>query len=164
MKFFYSWQEFDGDIKKISAWARGQNFDSVYGIPRGGLVTAVLLSHRLNLPLKLKIEELNGKTLIVDDISDSGKTLEKFGTQLSFKPVVATLFYTSTKSSGVYSLDKSRRVFAQCLRKLGSLLPSCSITKILRAFQTTTVVKKRSGSFFRGRPKAVRNTTIRVFK
>lgn len=99
MKVFYSWQEFAADIVKISAWANGRDFDSVYGIPRGGLIAAVSLSHRLNLPLKLNIKEINEKTLVVDDISDSGKTLEKFEKQLSFKPVVATLFYHKDTSA-----------------------------------------------------------------
>lgn len=92
-KYFYTWQEFDEDIEKIAIWAREKNFDSVYGIPRGGLIVAVALSHRLDLPLKLRREEINPETLIVDDISDSGGTLLEFEKNLEARLVAATLFY-----------------------------------------------------------------------
>lgn len=92
-KYFYTWQEFDKDIEEIVCWAGGRNFKSVYGIPRGGLILGVVLSHRLGLPLKLKVEELDEDTLVLDDIADSGRTLENLDKVLNFKPVVAILFY-----------------------------------------------------------------------
>lgn len=101
-KQYYTWQEFDKDIEEIVRWAspasgrpraRERNFKSVYGIPRGGLMVGVAVSHRLGLPLKLKTEELNQDTLLVDDIADSGRTLENLDKVLNFKPVVAVLFY-----------------------------------------------------------------------
>jgi hypoxanthine phosphoribosyltransferase len=55
--------------------------EAIYGVPRGGLIIASLLSHRLNIPLTMSrvssIHE-NENILIVDDICDSGKTLEKY--------------------------------------------------------------------------------------
>ena len=45
--------------------------DSIMGLPRGGLIPAVMLSHKLNVPLVFEPTE---KTLIVDDICDSGVT------------------------------------------------------------------------------------------
>jgi hypoxanthine phosphoribosyltransferase len=50
-----------------------EKFDGVYGVPRGGLPIAVHLSHHLNLPLLTKPTK---ETLVVDDISDTGETLE----------------------------------------------------------------------------------------
>jgi len=50
------------------------NIYSIYGIPRGGLIPAVLLSHKLGIPVT---QELKSYSLIVDDISDSGNTLKK---------------------------------------------------------------------------------------
>ena len=44
----------------------------VYGLPRGGLVLAVMLSHRLNVPLLMSPAE---DCIIVDDICDSGESL-----------------------------------------------------------------------------------------
>ena len=48
--------------------------DSIYGIPRGGLIPAVMLSHKLGLPL---VDTIGKNTLVVDDICDSGVTLKK---------------------------------------------------------------------------------------
>ena len=48
--------------------------DSIYGIPRGGLIPAVILSHRLQMPL---VETIGRNTLVIDDICDSGETLDK---------------------------------------------------------------------------------------
>lgn len=92
-KCFYTWQEFDRDIEKIAAWAMPKKLKSIYGIPRGGLVIATALSHRLGLPLKLRPEEIDQETLVVDDISDSGETLLEFERSRNMRPVVATLFY-----------------------------------------------------------------------
>ena len=50
------------------------NIDSVMGLPRGGMIPAVLISHELGLPFVLH----PGKnTLVVDDINDTGHTLSK---------------------------------------------------------------------------------------
>ena len=54
--------------------------DSVYGIPRGGLVPAVMISHHLGLPY---VETIGKNTLIVDDICDSGVTLDKMPGQFT---------------------------------------------------------------------------------
>lgn len=73
----YSWEEFDLDCEKIAQWAKDKNFKSVYGIPRGGLVVAVKVSHLLDIPLALTKKEITRDTLIVDDIVDGGTTLIK---------------------------------------------------------------------------------------
>ena len=59
--------------------ASKEKFDYIYGIPRGGLIPAVILSHKLGIPLT---RDLIGKYsckdimyLVVDDISDTGSTL-----------------------------------------------------------------------------------------
>ena len=50
------------------------NIDSVMGLPRGGLIPAVLLSHEIGLPY---VQHPGKNTLVVDDICDSGVTLSK---------------------------------------------------------------------------------------
>jgi len=75
-KKYYSWNEFERDIKFAAAKLapyRGQ-IKNVYGIPRGGLVVAVALSHHLNVPLVLTEDLITENTLITDDISDTGQT------------------------------------------------------------------------------------------
>ena len=48
--------------------------DSIYGIPRGGLIPAVMLSHQTGLPL---VDTIGAHTLVVDDMTDSGVTMNK---------------------------------------------------------------------------------------
>lgn len=53
----------------------GLAINNIYGIPRGGLIPAIILSHLIEAPLLLDENQINSQTLIIDDISDSGKTL-----------------------------------------------------------------------------------------
>jgi len=93
----YTWQEFEVDVEKIArtikAWDK--KFVYIYGPPRGGLPLAVCLSHRLNIelmtnsPLDVLMRAFFSTTLIVDDIADTGKTLQSFKENGFF---IATLF------------------------------------------------------------------------
>lgn len=83
VEYTITWTQY---LKDINDLARGifkskAMIDAVYGIPRGGLIPATILSHKLGLPLITK-EQLDtwhmrivGRVLIVDDVSDSGETL-----------------------------------------------------------------------------------------
>ncbi len=72
-----SYEEIVCAVRKIYAWAKKRHFDCVYGIPRGGLVPAVMLSHLLHIPLTLGIDP-STYTLVVDEIVDSGYTYNRF--------------------------------------------------------------------------------------
>ena len=74
----FTWLDFDTAIEELAAKIKssGLKFDGIYGIPRGGLVVAVALSHRLELPLTFDTE--GSLVLVVDDICDSGKTLAPY--------------------------------------------------------------------------------------
>lgn len=75
-------------IERIKA--DGRKFDSVYGIPRNGSIVAAIIAKILNLRLVEKPDSV--KTLIVDDISDTGKTLRPL--KISFASnVIATIHY-----------------------------------------------------------------------
>ena len=66
---------------------QGKSFTGVYGPARGGLVFAVILSHKLNLPF---LGAPQPGCLIVDDICDTGNTA------LAWKDkgyYIATMFY-----------------------------------------------------------------------
>ena len=56
-------------------------FMGIYGVPRGGLVPAVYLSHRLNVPLVKTLDAVlsdsHNPYLIVEDVIDTGKTLSR---------------------------------------------------------------------------------------
>jgi len=73
--------------------ASDANIQRVYGIPRGGLIPAVLLSHKLGVPLT---QTVKNNTLIVDDISDSGNTLTDLFKRVNY-PISSThKLYTAT--------------------------------------------------------------------
>ena len=69
-----TWIEFDECIFSIYKQSINKKFEGVYGFPRGGLCLAVALSHSLELPL---LDNPKNNSLIVDDIYDTGYTLEK---------------------------------------------------------------------------------------
>ena len=74
-KIILSWSDVDGLIDKLCGRILNDLplIDSVYGIPRGGLIPTVLVSHRLKLPY---VSVIGKNTLVVDDICDSGVTLK----------------------------------------------------------------------------------------
>lgn len=86
----YTWNQFDKDIKTLVKLLKKRKirFDSVWGPIRGGLPLAVCLSHALGL--KFVHKPTSKKTLIVDDITDTGKTLQKYFDKGYF---VATIYY-----------------------------------------------------------------------
>lgn len=65
----------------------------VYGIPRGGLIPAVLLSHKLGVPL---VQTIKNHTLVVDDISDSGDTLAEVMRKTHYPLSPTHKLYTAT--------------------------------------------------------------------
>ena len=100
---YFSWSDFDLAVLYLAEGLEGLDFDSIYGIPRGGLVLAVTLSHQLCKPLTLIPDR---RTLVVDDISDSGRTLQR----LKVSPAcTATIHYVpgSAYKPTVWALYKS---------------------------------------------------------
>lgn len=69
-----TWQQFDDACKQI-AQRVPKTITKIYGISRGGLIPAVRLSHLLRIPFADVIDK---HTLVIDDISDTGKTLGMF--------------------------------------------------------------------------------------
>lgn len=101
-KVFYSWNDFDDDIYILTNYIHANQWlpDYIVGVKRGGLIPAIKLSHIFNKPLIMmscqlrdnkdnevrlyEVEQLpkNKNVLIVDDICDSGVTLQKIVHQL----------------------------------------------------------------------------------
>ena len=79
-KRFITWDYIETAIDNIASQVKSSelNIEYILGIPRGGLIPAVMLSHKLNIPLFRPGMVLNNKVLIVDDICDSGGTLQKY--------------------------------------------------------------------------------------
>lgn len=81
-KRYLNWNDVDRAINRLVASINSSEIklDAVGGLPRGGLIPAVLLSHRLSIPFvaQANIKNTFGNILIVDDICDSGRTLKQF--------------------------------------------------------------------------------------
>jgi hypoxanthine phosphoribosyltransferase len=100
-----SWKRFDEACRELAVKVNAgyyTNFKTIYGVPRGGLVVAVRLSNLLNIPMVTESRLITNKTLIVDDISDSGRTLKSILDYLKWarlygilfnRPLVATIHY-----------------------------------------------------------------------
>ena len=93
-KVYVTWEEVDNFVDSLLNEVEEKNlsFTGVYGIPRGGLVLATLISYRLNIPLLLAPTK---NCIIVDDIADSGRSLMHYtenDTQFN-KYYIATMFY-----------------------------------------------------------------------
>ena len=76
------------------------NIDSVFGISRGGLIPAVMVSHKLNLPWS---NVMLPNTLVIDDIADTGHTLKN-----TVGCYTAVLFYkphTSCYTPHIYAQE-----------------------------------------------------------
>lgn len=114
-KRYVSWNELHDLVNDIAHQIEesGIQFDYIVGVARGGLVPAVLLSHRLEIPLvcaeystRDNMTLNNGikwlaqidNALVVDDIADSGATIDAFkkvNEELKF----ATVFHKTHTSS-----------------------------------------------------------------
>jgi hypoxanthine phosphoribosyltransferase len=69
-----TWDDLDCDIRRMAKLAKPIGAKAIYGVPRGGLVVAVALSHLLDLPVVLYITKT---VLIVDDVAETGRTLDR---------------------------------------------------------------------------------------
>ena len=81
-KKLYDGNWVDEQIDKIGEKLEGfENPQFITGVPRGGLIPAVLMSHKFNIPFigleaaKTLPGDLKKQILVVDDIADSGNTL-----------------------------------------------------------------------------------------
>lgn len=112
-KIFLSWEDIEKMIEKLyyKIQLSHPQISSITGLPRGGLIPAVMLSHKLNIPF-INAEELNlynkpkfslkdKSILVIDDICDSGKTLQ----YIIPKYLTATLYHkpnVSTVTPDIY--------------------------------------------------------------
>ena len=99
-KIYITWDEFHQDVKNLCKKIKdtGQEFNKIVAISRGGFIPAGIIAYELDIrnsavinistyvgSKHLKINEVSNpqsvgkvdeKTLIIDDISDSGQTFE----------------------------------------------------------------------------------------
>ena len=75
-KVYLTWEQVNDlvDILKQKVLDELPEIGSVMGIARGGLIPAVMLSHKLGVPYTNLVDP---NTLVVDDICDSGVTIKE---------------------------------------------------------------------------------------
>ena len=87
-KVFMSWKWVDDQIDELAKRLKDKKLRYISGIPRGGLIPAIMLSHKLGVTyipfdeakkfgrhdLRIKNEDI----LLVDDICDSGVTMKDY--------------------------------------------------------------------------------------
>ena len=102
-KVFLSWDDIEKQVDKLAEQINRMDKKPfyIYGVPRGGAIPAVWLSHKtginyyqLNSSQISKTADLS-HILIVDDICDSGETIKKLKENFP-KCQIATLYYKET--------------------------------------------------------------------
>lgn len=82
-KIYYTYKEMHADLINlvkalmVRQLNSGIRVNKIYGLPRGGLIPAVILSHLIELPIILNKDEIDDQTLIIDDIIDTGETIKR---------------------------------------------------------------------------------------
>ena len=106
-KEYISWEQInDFVLNDIASKHKETPFTGVFGIPRGGLCLAVMISHALDIPMLMS--PCKG-CLIVDDICDSGESLVHYyknssGEKLDY--TIATLYYKENRLGVVPDIYK----------------------------------------------------------
>ena len=113
-KVYISWDDINILVEDLcnTIASSGVQIKSMTGVERGGLIPAVMISHKLNIPYVVKI---NKHTLVVDDICDTGETLKNivsgYTATLHYKPtaVFTPDFYAKEVGSEwlVYPWERS---------------------------------------------------------
>lgn len=91
-KVYVTWENIEEFVNKLYEKYKDEKFSGVYGLPRGGLVPSIMISHKFNIPL---LQAPANNCLIIDDICDSGKSLSHFTeNDTNFcKYTIATLYF-----------------------------------------------------------------------
>tara|TARA_Y100000592_G_scaffold81630_1_gene129478 strand:- start:71 stop:463 length:393 start_codon:yes stop_codon:yes gene_type:complete len=88
-KLYLSWNDIERDVETLVKRILLSNIpvNTVHGLKRGGYIPAVMISHQLKMPYS---EVVLKDTLVIDDICDSGETLDKapglYHAVLHYKP------------------------------------------------------------------------------
>lgn len=92
-KEYVTWDDVNQFVDMVD-YQTCRKVSGVYGLPRGGLILAVMLSHRLNVPLLMSPAD---NCMIVDDICDSGESLLHYVNNSSghedHKYTIVTMYY-----------------------------------------------------------------------
>ena len=95
-KVFITWEKVNSLLDTIHEQSKGE-IKYVTGIPRGGTILAILYSHRFNIEYLDYRSNKYPNLLVIDDISDSGKTFTELYKEVNI-PKYASLHHKTTSS------------------------------------------------------------------
>jgi len=95
-KIYLTWNDVNNLLDKLHQQTNGI-INYVTGVPRGGIILAVLYSHRFNIPYMEFKNNNYPDMLILDDIADSGATFENIQDNFPI-PKKGALHYKSSCS------------------------------------------------------------------
>lgn len=87
-----TWEQVEKFVDELAEIHKECHFTGVYGLPRGGLIPATMASYKLGIPLLMAPST---GCLIVDDISDTGRSLTHYRPNKTNKSkyFIATIYY-----------------------------------------------------------------------
>jgi len=95
---YYTWEEFDDAVRRTPKPIA----DALCPIPRGGLAYALALSHKFGLPI---VERPTNKSVLVDDIADTGRTHLQYKIKWRSVPVHVLLRRETLSPIGINAVD-----------------------------------------------------------
>lgn len=102
-KRIMNWEAFDIAAELLAKKVKGQNCTCIYGQPRGGLILATVLSHKLELPLSLVPYS---SMLWCEDIVDTGETFLKMKQKFP-KAIYCSLLAKKFQNEVLHAFDYS---------------------------------------------------------
>jgi hypoxanthine phosphoribosyltransferase len=123
-----TYQEIENHINKLFLTTNHQ-YDYIIGMSRGGLIPSVHLSHKFNIPMKIAdishplsngdnvsshkntvpdITYWNSRLLIIDDILDSGYSIDECLNKLNVEKADVAVLYA--KESGIDTIRKNPKL------------------------------------------------------
>ena len=94
-KWYVTWADVDEFINDVIKYYEDVPISGVYGIPKGGLILASILSTRMDIAMLMAPTK---DCIIIDDIADSGETLLHYDRNSSGGGIkrgyhIVTMFY-----------------------------------------------------------------------
>ena len=87
-----SWKTFNEQcIRLADKVIKEYHPDFIYGVPRGGLIPATIISHHLDIPMIMTLHGNANLILVIDELCDSGNTFldinKNFGYHMKFASI-----------------------------------------------------------------------------
>lgn len=125
-KYYISWEDFHQDVKNLAGKIKEKGtFNRIIAICRGGLIPAGILSYELDIrqcdsiiiqsydhyqsredssiSVDHSIQNVDEKTLIIDDLSDSGRTFQII--QEMFPKAIRACVYTKPRGEKIANIS-----------------------------------------------------------